>query len=67
MQKPSKHWSVDINELQKNPEAFLVWQLEQRINWGIGEDKINKKDLLKYWERINIDVWKRKALTLALF
>ncbi|MEK7060301.1 MAG: hypothetical protein AAB970_01635 [Patescibacteria group bacterium] len=61
------HWSIDTTELEKNPEAFAIWDLEQRINWGIGEGKINKKDLLKYWDKIDIDVFKRKALSLALF
>ncbi len=63
----NNHWSVDTTELKKNSEAFAVWSLEQRINWGIGEDKISKKDLLKYWNKIDIDPFKRKALLLALF
>ena len=62
----NNHWSVDITELKKDKEAFIIWNLEQRINWGIGEDKISKKDLIKYWDKIDIDVFKRKALFLAL-
>ena len=49
------HWSVDTTELQKDSDAFTIWDLEQRINWDIGEGKINKKDLLKYWDKIEID------------
>ncbi len=62
------HWSVNTTELEKDPEAFAIWKLEQAINWGIGvTDKINKADLITYWDKIDIDPWKRKALSLALF
>jgi len=67
MNKVNNHWSVDTTELKKDEEIFTVWDLEQRINWGIGVGKINKKDLLKYWNKIEIDTFKRKALSLALF
>ena len=63
----NNHWSVDTTELKKNKDAFIIWNLEQSINWDIGKSKINKKDLLKYWDKIDIDVFKRKALSLALF
>jgi len=62
-----KHWSVDTRELEKNPENLAIWRLEQWINWGIGASKIKKTDLIKYWGRLDIDVWKRKAISLALF
>jgi len=60
------HWSIDTRELEKDPKAFSVWKLEQRINFGIGEEKISKQELLKYWNEINIDPYKRKALALVL-
>lgn len=61
-----KHWSVDTTELEKDPDAFAVWRLEQRINWGIGDEKIKKAELRAYWDRLDIDPFKRKALALAL-
>jgi len=63
----NNHWSVDTTELEKDEDAFAVWDLEQRINWDIGKGKINRKNLLKYWDKINIDPFKRKALALSLF
>ncbi|MFZ1019899.1 MAG: hypothetical protein WAN61_02830 [Minisyncoccia bacterium] len=63
----NKHWSVDTTELKKNKDALAVWNLEQLINWDIGKDKINKKDLLRHWDKIDIDPFKRKAFFLALF
>ena len=61
-----KHWSVDETELKKDPERYAIWRLEQRINFGLGELKINKAELKKYWDKIDIDPFKRKALSLAL-
>ncbi len=63
----NKHWSVNETELSKDPEAYTIWKLEQRINWGIGERIMKRLDLLKFWDRLDIDPWKRKALALALF
>ncbi|MDO8575573.1 MAG: hypothetical protein Q7R78_02640 [bacterium] len=62
-----KHWSVNTKELKKDPESYAIWKLEQWVNWGIGTEKIKKTDLLKYWNKIDIDEYKRKALSLALF
>ncbi len=61
------HWSVNTKELEKHPEGFAIWKLEQWVNWGIGEAFVKKSDLIKYWNKLDIDQWKRKALSLALF
>ncbi|MEK7128583.1 MAG: hypothetical protein AAB933_03415 [Patescibacteria group bacterium] len=63
----NKHWSVDTKELEKDPEQLAIWKLEQWINWGIGTTKAKKTDLIKYWDRLDIDEWKRKAISLAIF
>ena len=62
-----KHWSVDTEELEKSPEKFAIWKLEQWVNWGVGGEKAKRKDLIKYWDQLDIDIWKRKALSLVLF
>ena len=62
-----KHWSVNTKELEKDPEMLAIWRLEQWVNWGIGAPKAKKADLVKYWNKIDIDEWKRKAISLAIF
>ncbi len=62
-----KHWSVNTKELEKDPESLAIWRLEQWVNWGIGAKKVKKTDLITYWNRLDIDEWKRKAISLALF
>ncbi len=66
MQTAKQHWSVDETELKKDPEGYAVWCLEQRINFGLGEEKIKRSELIKYWDKIDIDPFKRKALSLVL-
>lgn len=66
MKTVKAHWSVDETELKKDPRAYAIWRLEQRINFGLGEQKIRKAELQKYWSVLNIDPFKRKALALAL-
>lgn len=66
MKNKKRHWSVDETELKKDPRAYAIWRLEQRINFGLGEDKIKKSELLAYWKEIDIDPAKRRALSLAL-
>jgi hypothetical protein len=61
-----KHWSVDEDKLVAHPEEHAVWKLEQRINFGIGERKIKKSELVKYWQKLDLDPYKRRALALAL-
>lgn len=66
MKTAKQHWSVDETELKKDPRAYAIWRLEQRINFGVGEQKIKRKELTEYWSDIEIDPFKRKALSLAL-
>jgi len=61
------HWSVNTKELEKDPDAYAIWRLEQWANWGLGTIKVKKTDLIKYWDRLDIDKWKKKALALVLF
>ena len=61
-----KHWSVDEAALTSDPRAHAIWRLEQRINWGIGEGLIDTNELREYWDVIDIDRAKRRALALAL-
>lgn len=59
-----KNWSTDTLELQKDKEKFSVWRLEQLINFGLGDEKIDLNELRRYWDALNIDPFKRKFLSL---
>lgn len=50
------NWSVDENLFQKeNPEAYKVWKIEQMINYGLGDEKLDRDMLKKYWDKLRID------------
>lgn len=61
------NWSVDIKRLKKDPEKFIVWELEQSINYGLGNDKLNLKEIKKYLNKLNIDSDKRAYLNFILY
>ena len=59
-----KNWSTDTSKLQKDEEKFLLWRLEQLINFGLGEEKIDINELRNYWDMLHIDPYKKKFLSL---
>lgn len=62
-----RNWSVDTTELQKNPEQFAVWRLEQMINFGTGGEKILAEELRIYWDRLVLDKDKREFIGFLLW
>ena len=61
-----RHWSVDTTELEKDPQAYAIWRLEQRINFGLGEEKVKEAELRQYWSQLDLDPHKKKFLGLIL-
>lgn len=60
------NWSTDTKKLSKNKEEYAVWRLEQKINYGIGSEKLKQQELEKYWKRLHIDPNRRKFLGLVI-
>ena len=61
-----RHWSVDTTELQKDPKKFAIWRLENAINFGIRDGKIDRRELEDNWNDLDLDPHKRKFLALLL-
>ena len=61
------NWNTDVTELKKNPEKYAIWKLEQLINYGLDGEKIERNELLRYWNKLNIDTQKREALSFLLW
>ena len=59
-----RNWSTDTKKLRKDKDKFAIWKLESAINFGLGKKKIKKSELKKYWKVIDIDLAKRKFLSL---
>ena len=61
------NWNTDTRELKNNPEKYTIWKLEQLINYGLDGEKLQEKDVVKYWEKLRIDSRKRSALAFLLW
>jgi len=60
------NWSTDTKELARNKDAFVLWQLEQKINYGLGTEKLKREEIEKYWHRLQIDPHRRQFFDLLL-
>ncbi len=60
------NWSTDLKVLEKYPEKYKIWRLEQLINFGLGDQKIKSTDLKKYLGKLSIDPLKKRFLEYLL-
>ena len=62
------NWSVDEKAFKKaDPEGYQIWRLEQMINWGLGDEKLNERKVRKYWNRLFMDPQSKKYLEFLLW
>lgn len=61
------NWSVDLDNLNKDPKRAVIWRLEQAINFGLNRDKLNRKSLKEHWSKLRIDPSRRKFLKFLLW
>jgi len=60
------NWSVNSAVLKKYPHKYLLWKLEQLINFGLGKEKIKRSELKKNLHRLRIDPMKKSYLKFLL-
>lgn len=47
------NWSVDEKIFKKlDPKGYKVWRLQQLINYGLDGEKLKKKDVKRYWNKL---------------
>lgn len=61
------NWSVDLKELKKDKKQYIIWHLEQLVNFGLGKEKINESDLRANWSNLRLDPKKKKFLSFLLW
>lgn len=61
------NWSVDIKELKKDKKQYIIWRLEQLVNFGLGREKIKEDDLRANWPKLRLDPKKKKFLSFLLW
>lgn len=60
------NWNIDLTKLKKNPQKYEQFVLEQRINFGLNQQKLSRKALKKHWHNLEIDPLKKKYLQAIL-
>jgi hypothetical protein len=61
------NWSIDLKKFKSNESAYTIWRLEQLINFGLNNEKLNPALVKKYWRRLRLDPQRRKFLKFILW
>jgi hypothetical protein len=61
------NWNTDTSAWDKKSDSYKVWRLEQLINFGLNGEKLDIKDVKKYWNKIETDSTTRKFLKLIIW
>ncbi|OGK38911.1 hypothetical protein A3F34_02050 [Candidatus Roizmanbacteria bacterium RIFCSPHIGHO2_12_FULL_44_10] len=61
-----RNWSTDTSKFDKNSSKFIIWKLEQLINFGLHGDLIDTQQLHTFLPSLTIDPSRRKFLELLL-
>lgn len=64
-----RNWSIDEDYLKKFPLKYKLWLLVQSLSYGLDGEKLNKKEVIKYWGRIKdqLDPVRRSYLKFLLW
>lgn len=60
------NWSCDTTKFKTRQEKE-IWELEQRINFGLGDSKLDRQMLKKYWNKLNLAPDRKKYLEFVLW
>lgn len=64
------NWSIDEAKFKKKyPKEYKVWRLTQLINYGLDGEKLNTKEVKKYWPLLKnkIDMSTKRYLGFLLW
>lgn len=61
------NWSSNLARIEKHPQQFKRYQLEQLINFGLCGQKLRTKDLMENWSNLTIDPHKKTFLKELLW
>ncbi len=62
------NWSIDEEKFKKaDPEKYKIWRLEQLINYGLGDEKLNAEELKQYLDKLDLDKSSKKYLEFLLW
>ena len=62
------NWSVDERKFKReDPKGYRLWRLEQMINFGLGDEKLERRAVRQHWQRLQMDDPTRRYLAFLLW
>ncbi len=62
------NWSVNTSDFKKNfPKKYKIWKIEQMINYGLNNEKLDEIDVRKYFSKLRLDPKKREYIKSLIF
>lgn len=61
------NWNTDLSKWDQKSESFIVWKLQQLINFGLNGEKLDLSLIKKYWLKLDLDPQRKKFLELILW
>lgn len=61
------NWNTDTKTFKNAGEPYLIWRLEQMINFGLNGRRLDRKLLKRLWKKLNIDPDKKRFLRTLLW
>lgn len=62
------NWSVDEKIFKKlDPQGYKVWCIQQLINYGLDGERLDKKEVKRYWNRLYLDHLTKSYLEFLLW
>lgn len=60
------NWNINLSKWDKKSESYVIWKLQQLINFGLNGEKIDLSLVKKYWAKLDLDPQRKKFLELFL-
>ncbi len=60
------NWSVNLDQIKKYPQKYRFWRLEQLINFGLGEEKLEEGEVRENLSQLHLDPLKRRYMEFLL-
>ncbi len=61
------NWNTDLSGWDKKSESYIIWKLQQLINYGLNGEKLDLSSVRKNWLKLDLDPQRKKFLELILW
>ncbi len=61
------NWNTSLSKWNKKSESYILWQLQQLINFGLNGEKLDLSLIKKCWSKLDLDPQRKKFLKLILW